>query len=209
MKKRPDGDKERRRSRAAGTNPPHSAPPCAVRTSVSDPLVRLVLTLLSVHQSFSPPSRLLSARSSASLAAQLSLLLLLSSSSSGISAARSSCRASDSASPPTPAVGDQPLSCQMMLGVALPPSSRSIQSALFPSAPPTHHLFSHTFMHLTFSFFFNFLGFFLFHNKTLSCSTRRQSLPPLFPFHPHLPSFLSICRLTGRAAHPSCERRFA
>lgn len=62
---------------------------------------------------------------------------------------RSSCRASDSASPPTPAVGDQPLSCQMMLRVALPPSSRSIQSALFPSAsPPPPHLSSHKFMHL-------------------------------------------------------------
>lgn len=115
--------------------------PCAVRTSASDPLVRLVLTPLSVHQSFSPPSRLLPTRSSA--------LFSSSSSSAAAPAAAASRRLappavrSDSASPPTPAVGDQPLSCQMMLRVALPPSSRSIQSALFPSAtpPPT---FPHT-----------------------------------------------------------------
>lgn len=148
-------------------------PPRAVRTSASDPLARLVLTPLSVHQSFSPPSRLLPARSSASLAAQLSSLLLLLSSSSSLSAARSSCRASDSASPPTPAAGDQPLSCQMMLRVALPPSSRSIQSALFPSTPPPFPTHIH-------AFDFLFFLFFLFHNKMLSCSPRCQSLPLCF-----------------------------
>lgn len=52
---------------------------------------------------------------------------------------------SESVSPPTPAVGDQPLSCQMMLRVALPLSS------LFHPTLPFFPLFpsSHTCMHLT------------------------------------------------------------
>lgn len=131
----------------------HRAPYVLLSLILCSVLSRLLSQFINL---LSPPSRLLPARSSASLAAQLSLLLLLllSSSSSIISAARSSCRASDSASPPTPAVGDQPLSCQTMLRVALPPSSRSIQSALFPSTtPPPFLKHIHAF---DFLFFFNF-----------------------------------------------------
>lgn len=51
----------------------------------------------------------------------------------------SSHRVSESVSPPTPAVGAQPPSCQMMLRVALPLSSLSIQPSLvFPLSSLPH-----------------------------------------------------------------------
>lgn len=91
-----------------------------------------------------------------------------------------------SLSPPTPAVGDQPPSCQMMLRAALPLSSLPVQSSLSSSLPLPH---IHACVELTE----------LFYSKTSTSALffLSAALPadvsPLFVLHLHLQSFLLIC----------------
>lgn len=102
--------------------------------------LRSFMLSLSIFQQFLPT---IAAHSILSIRAYLSVVLphlqlSLLSWTSWCSSTYCSRRVSESVSPPTPAVGDQPLSCQMMLRVALPLSSLSVQPSPFSSPPLPH-----------------------------------------------------------------------
>lgn len=93
-------------------------------------------------------------------------------------------RSSGSVRPPTPAVGDQPRSCQVMLGVALPLPSLPIQPSVhvFPSLLlHTHMLFSHVSV---------CFGIYIFCIQESSDLLRLA--PPFFDFYLQPPNICSL-----------------
>lgn len=120
-----------------------SSAPRTVYFSLSDLSILSWLMLLYAQFIFQQFLPTIAAHSILSIRAYLPVVLphlqlSLFSSTSWCSSMYCSRRVSESVSPPTPAVGDQPLSCQMMLRVALPLSSLSIQPFPFSSPPLPH-----------------------------------------------------------------------